>query len=117
MSLPPGQAANCTVAVAVGQVSTRPVCGPVLAPELPEELPPDELPLDEPPLELLEGVLPLSEPLLITTVAEVGVPKPAAPVIDTSVTANSLPMPAAVTGTEITLGDVSPSPHVSAPLV
>jgi hypothetical protein len=25
--LPPGQAANCTVAVAVGQESTRPVCG------------------------------------------------------------------------------------------
>jgi hypothetical protein len=26
-SFPPGQAANCTVAVAVGQESTRPICG------------------------------------------------------------------------------------------
>jgi hypothetical protein len=67
--LPPGQAANCTVAVAVGQDSARPNCGAVLAPELleepapeellPEELPleavaPEELPLDTPPLELPE---------------------------------------------------------------
>jgi hypothetical protein len=71
--LPPGQAANCTVAVAVGQESARPICGVVLAPELLDEPPPDELPeelapeelpleelapdellLDTPPLELLE---------------------------------------------------------------
>ena len=31
MSWPPGQAANCTVLVAVGHESTSPVCGPVLA--------------------------------------------------------------------------------------
>ena len=88
-----------------------------MAPELPEELSPDELLPDEPPLELLEAALPSSAPLLITTVAEVGVPKSAAPLIDTSVRINSLPTPAAVTGTDITLDDESPSPHVSAPLV
>jgi hypothetical protein len=70
------------VAFAVGQESARPVCAAVLAPELldepppdellpeeplPEELPveevaPEELPLDTPPLELLELLEPL-EPL------------------------------------------------------
>ena len=72
-SLPPGQAANCTVAVAVEQESTRPARGAVLAPELlldeppleelpPDELPPDELLPDDPPLE----ELPPEEPLEIT---------------------------------------------------
>jgi hypothetical protein len=70
----------------------------------------------EPP-ELPEVELPILAPsLLITTVAEVGVPK-SAPLIETSVMANCLPLPAAVTGTEITLGDVSSLPHVSEPLV
>ena len=63
----------------MGQESARPICGAVLAPELPEELPPDELlagelppeelpledvapeelPLDTPPLELLDENPPL----------------------------------------------------------
>jgi hypothetical protein len=105
------------VTVAVGQVSTRSLCGPVLATELTEELPPEELPLDELPMELLEAPLPSSEAVLITTVAEVGAPKPAAPLMDMSVRANSLPAPAAVTGTDTTLGDESPSPQLSTPLV
>jgi hypothetical protein len=64
--LPPGQAANCTVVFAVGQESDRPVCGAVLTPELLEELPleevaadEEELPLDDPPPELLEPLEPL----------------------------------------------------------
>ena len=90
--MPPGHCANCTVAVAVGQERARPVCGAVLAPELldepppdellpeellPEELPPEELPLEEaapeelpldtPPLEVLEllELLEESPPLLL----------------------------------------------------
>jgi hypothetical protein len=47
MSLPPGQAANWTVAVAVGQESASPIRGAVLLPELLEEPPPDELPLED----------------------------------------------------------------------
>ena len=70
------------MAAAVGQESTRPICGAVLTPELldeppPDELLPDELPLDEempeellldtPPLELLELLELLEEdpPLLL----------------------------------------------------
>ena len=84
------------MAVAVGQESARPVCGAVLAPELldepppdellpeellPEELPPEELPLEEaapeelpldtPPLELLE-LLEESPPLLLEDPAAAG---------------------------------------------
>ena len=78
-------------------------------PELLELEPPEELLVVAPPklLELLE---------LITTVAEVGDPKSAAPPIETSVTENCLPTPAAVIGTEIIWGEVSPSLHVSVPL-
>jgi protein TonB len=85
------------VAVAVGQESARPVCGAVLAPELldepppdellPEELPPEELPLEEaapeelpldtPPLEVLEllellELLEESPPLLLEDPAAAG---------------------------------------------
>jgi len=81
-------------------------------PELLELEPPEELLLVAPP-ELLE-LLELLE--LITTVAEVGDPKSAAPPIETSVTENCLPTPAAVIGTEIIWGEVSPSLHVSVPL-
>ena len=79
------------MAVAVGQERARPVCGAVLAPELldepppdellPEELPPEELPLEEaapeelpldtPPLELLE-LLEESPPLLLEDPAAAG---------------------------------------------
>ena len=84
----------------------------VAPPELLEllDLEPPELLELEPPEELLE----LLE--LITTVAEVGDPKSAAPPIETSVTENCLPTPAAVIGTEIIWGEVSPSLHVSVPL-
>jgi len=88
---------------------------PPLELELPElellVLPPLELELLE--LELLVAAL----AVLIATVADVGDPKRAVPSIEVRVTKKFLPRPAAVTGTEIILADVSPSLHVTEPLL
>jgi hypothetical protein len=82
-----------------------------------------ELPtlFEEPPelLEELLEVLPelaVAEPLM-ATVAELGLPKPAAPATEVKTTLKLLPAAAAFTGTEIVFADVSPSAQLTVPLV
>ena|ERR1700722_8285586 len=86
-----------------------------------------ELPtLFEEPPELLEELLAvllevLPEPAvadpLMATVAELGLPKPAAPATEVKTTLKLLPAAAAFTGTEIVFAEVSPSAQLTVPLV
>ncbi len=88
-----------------------------------EQPAPVELPtLFEEPPELLEELLevlpepPVAEPLM-ATVAELGLPKPAAPATEVKITLKLLPAAAALTGTEIVFAEVSPSAQLTVPLV
>ena len=73
---------------------------------------------DEPPELLLEELLAAAVLVpLMATVAELGLPKPAAPVTEVNCTLKLLPAAAAFTGTEIVLAEVSPSAQVKVPLV
>jgi hypothetical protein len=76
------------------------------------------LTLFEAPPELLEELLelPVLEALM-ATVAELGLPKPAAPAMEVNTTLKLLPAAAALTGTEIDFAEVSPSAQVTVPLV
>jgi hypothetical protein len=116
-----------------------PALEPLLEPEPPElleDLPPEELLLVAPGLELLEPLelVPLEALLLLVevlgpelelaagvllrvTVAEVGEPKVAAPATDTRLTLKFLLAPLGLTGTTIVLAVLSPSAHVKVPLV
>jgi hypothetical protein len=69
---------------------------------------------DEPPALLLE--LAAAEPL-IATVAELGLPKPAAPATEVNCTLKLLPAAAAFTGTEIVLAELSPLAQLRVPVV
>lgn len=68
-----------------------------------------ELPPELPELTVLDA--------LMSTVAELGLPKPAAPVTAVNCTLKLLPAAAAFTGTDIVFAELSPSAQVTVPLV
>jgi hypothetical protein len=75
------------------------------------------LPLELPPLELLELLVPGALLASILTVAAAGDPRLAWPAGFVSDTLNCLLLPVFFTGTVIDLGATSPSCHVSLPLI